>query len=225
MAEDPVLVPVLFKLPEGRVALDHEAKIYPSGRASNAPGSVDFWLLRDKLLSSKTGGDLVDFLNKCGYACVASDRNIKPSWELKELSPTLSNSLFELKRLLIAWMPLASNRWGKLKGRFDQKLLEYVCLGTGRHHALSATFGWSAEGEPSVAVFPSDPLEAIVITVHIDRLRKVRFKSCARRDCRKPFTLTSGHRRKYCEWYCGHLVSVRKSYQKKRQKQHQLEAQ
>jgi hypothetical protein len=150
---------------------------------------------------------------------VASEGLIARPWRPEYLSPTLSNYLFDLKRLLTEWMPLAGDRWRKLEGRFSAKLLEYVCLGTGRHHALAAAFGWSAEGQPSVTVVAHDPLEAIVITVHIDRLRHVRFKSCARPDCRKPFALSSRHHRMYCTWYCGHVVSGRNTYRRKRLKQ------
>ncbi len=46
-------------------------------------------------------------------------------------------------------------------------------------------------------------------TVLADVARGVRFKTCKRKDCRKPFPITSKHSRKFCSQYCGHLVSQR----------------
>src|SRR5579863_1805746 len=179
MTETAVLVPVLFKLPERPVVLGQRGEILGQVPGAKDDRKLDFWFLREKLLSSKTREDLVEFLNECGYGCVTRNQLITRPWTLEHLSPNLSDYLLNLKQLLIEWMPLPRDRWRKLQGRFSAKLLEYVCLGTGRSHALRATFGWSAAGEPSVTVFANDPLEAIVITVHIDRLRHVRFKSCA----------------------------------------------
>jgi len=52
---------------------------------------------------------------------------------------------------------------------------------------------------------------AIRMTVTIDLLRRLTFKTCARRDCGLPFPVTSKHRREYCSQYCAHLESVRRS--------------
>jgi hypothetical protein len=52
---------------------------------------------------------------------------------------------------------------------------------------------------------------AIRTTITIDFLNRVKFGVCARPDCRTPFPISSRHKRKYCEQYCGHLESVRRN--------------
>lgn len=51
-------------------------------------------------------------------------------------------------------------------------------------------------------------------TALADVARGIRFKTCQRRDCQKPFAITSEHTRKFCSQYCGHLVSLRKKREK-----------
>src|SRR5208283_179242 len=53
--------------------------------------------------------------------------------------------------------------------------------------------------------------DAIRMTVTIDLLKKLKFKTCARRDCDLPFPIQSKHKRKYCTQYCAHLESVRRN--------------
>jgi hypothetical protein len=50
----------------------------------------------------------------------------------------------------------------------------------------------------------------LIATVLSDIARGIRFKTCKRKDCQKPFPLESEHKRDYCEQYCGHLDSVRR---------------
>ena len=217
MSDDLLLVPIRVELPKKPAVLGPKGNVLGEHPTARRKEKQDFWLLREKLLDSRTDADLVEFLNECCYACVNNDLIMRPL-KLEHLSPSLAKYLHELKDLLMKWMPLGPRSWHKLEGRFSKSLLEYVCLGTGRHHSLTAAFGWSRDGAPTVTVFAHDEIEAIILTVHIDHLRRVRFKSCARPDCRKPFRLTSRHRRLYCGPYCGHLVAVRNSYRNKLRK-------
>jgi hypothetical protein len=50
---------------------------------------------------------------------------------------------------------------------------------------------------------------AICMTTTIDLLHQLKFKICARPDCRAPFRLESKHERSYCSQYCAHIESVR----------------
>jgi hypothetical protein len=52
---------------------------------------------------------------------------------------------------------------------------------------------------------------AILMTVTCDLLRRLKFKTCSRPDCRLPFALQTKHKRKFCSQYCAHLESVRRS--------------
>ena len=56
----------------------------------------------------------------------------------------------------------------------------------------------------------TDTYHMLLATVFADVARGIRFKTCKRKDCQKPFAIESAHKRKYCGQYCGHLVSQRK---------------
>jgi hypothetical protein len=71
---------------------------------------------------------------------------------------------------------------------------------------LSFELAKVAEGLVSIA----NARQMLSATVFADLSRKIRFKSCRRRDCQKPFPIESEHTRKFCSQYCGHLVSQRR---------------
>jgi hypothetical protein len=52
--------------------------------------------------------------------------------------------------------------------------------------------------------------QMLFATVLADVARGIRFKTCKRKDCGKPFPIESEHTRMFCSQYCGHLVSQRK---------------
>lgn len=60
--------------------------------------------------------------------------------------------------------------------------------------------------------------DAILSTIFIDRLRKLRFKVCSRPDCATIYELTSRHKRKFCSYDCAHLMTVRRSRKGKKKK-------
>ena len=76
-------------------------------------------------------------------------------------------------------------------------------------------------GESGTLVGEAEALntfDAILSTIFIDRLRKLRFKVCARPDCATIYELTSRHKRKFCSYDCAHLMTVRRSRKGKKQK-------
>jgi hypothetical protein len=66
------------------------------------------------------------------------------------------------------------------------------------------------EQYPHYLLRASNCQTAILNAILIDLLRKVKFRLCARPDCRAPFAIESKHRRDYCSQYCAHLESVRR---------------
>lgn len=58
----------------------------------------------------------------------------------------------------------------------------------------------------------------LLATVIADLMSGTRFKTCQRRDCRKPFSIKSRHKRRFCCTYCGHLDSLRKIRAKQKQR-------
>jgi hypothetical protein len=53
--------------------------------------------------------------------------------------------------------------------------------------------------------------EAIEATITFDFLQGTKFRLCALKDCRVPFKLESGHKRRFCMQYHAHLASVRRN--------------
>jgi hypothetical protein len=67
-------------------------------------------------------------------------------------------------------------------------------------------------GKAATGVIPlDDAFRMLLATVFIDAVRGIRFKVCARKDCRKPFPLESKHKKKFCCWYCAHITTVRRN--------------
>jgi hypothetical protein len=76
---------------------------------------------------------------------------------------------------------------------------------------------WSSTPEyPYLKFITDDAQIAVRMAVHLDVLRRLKFKICARPDCALPFQLSSKHRRKYCSQYCAHLESVRRNRKHRR---------
>jgi hypothetical protein len=65
-------------------------------------------------------------------------------------------------------------------------------------------------------VFPS-----ILATVQFKLAQGAKFRTCARKDCRLPFEVTSRHARRFCTQYCAHITSLRqlRRLNKKRSKE------
>jgi hypothetical protein len=53
--------------------------------------------------------------------------------------------------------------------------------------------------------FPS-----ILATIQFKLAQGAKFRTCARKDCRLPFEVTSRHTRRFCTQYCAHITSLRR---------------
>jgi hypothetical protein len=62
----------------------------------------------------------------------------------------------------------------------------------------------------------------LLATVLADIVRGIRFDTCKRKDCGKPFAIESEHKRHFCSQYCGHLVSLRKKRLEKKKRRKSL---
>ncbi len=74
------------------------------------------------------------------------------------------------------------------------------------------------KGQPRVILTTTTFMEALLLTLSVDRALGAKVRKCARPDCGVMFSNTSAHKRKYCQWYCGHIESVRKQRRKAKQK-------
>jgi len=66
---------------------------------------------------------------------------------------------------------------------------------------------------PHAVIQPITGRELLVATTQVDLVTGARFQVCQRTDCGISF---SGRRRKFCQWYCGHIESVRAHREKAR---------
>jgi len=57
----------------------------------------------------------------------------------------------------------------------------------------------------------TDAYHAMLATVFFDVARGIRFRTCEREDCGKPFPLENKHEKKFCCWYCAHITTVRRN--------------
>jgi len=136
------------------------------------------------------------------------------AWRLRDallkLEPTSSNVLAFL------------NRWGRWTYDDYTQLHEILDFRKKiRRALLSPPDEWLSGYEsnvdpltrsqyPNLSIHTDICVEAIRATVTLDLLRKTKFKTCLRSDCRQPFQVTSRHWRKYCCQYCAHLESLRR---------------
>jgi hypothetical protein len=121
------------------------------------------------------------------------------------------------------------NKWGTWSSALYVELGDIIRLQKAVRDALmSPPARWFAEHfrfprlpahlaeYPFLALITDSCEDAIRMTVTIDLLRRLKFKTCARSDCKLPFAIESRHKRRFCSQYCAHLVSVRKNRQKRR---------
>jgi hypothetical protein len=70
--------------------------------------------------------------------------------------------------------------------------------------------------EPRVVITTATLVDAVLLSILIDRVKKLRVQKCARPDCGVLFSVGSGHERKYCERNCAHVESVRRDRERKK---------
>jgi hypothetical protein len=78
------------------------------------------------------------------------------------------------------------------------------------HSANEFTMSFELMDVAAGVVTITNARHMLFATVLADLARSIRFKTCARTDCGKPFPIENKHKRKFCTQYCGHLVSQRK---------------
>jgi hypothetical protein len=85
---------------------------------------------------------------------------------------------------------------------------------SGKHDDFQVRFERSKDGKWRLILTTATFLDALLLTLSVDELQGAKVRKCARADCGVSFSITGGHKRKYCTWYCGHIESVRRSRRK-----------
>lgn len=220
LREELNLVPVFDRDAEGHVQGKIEKIAEP-------------WELRDKFFRMKHEETAaIEFLNEVGVWSAVKDKRV-PEWARAaglELSGAFGYQFFfgwaqpitfeQLWRHQEHWRTLLLNP-KNLRKEFgpappeDAAPFEKVdfAMKADFQNSLSIHMEWqrkrpdSKEEIPSGVVQPITFRELLNATTHVDLLSRARFYVCQRPDCAIPFT---GRKRKFCEWYCGHITDVRK---------------
>jgi hypothetical protein len=92
----------------------------------------------------------------------------------------------------------------------DAQVLFQFLAGAGMAPYLHAGFNWGPEGRPAVTVFTDSPMEAIGISIHIDRNFSARqWVECAKASCPNSFERKKSSER-YCSDRCADYVTTNK---------------
>ena len=173
---------------------------------------LDAWKVREDFLSLKGEADFLGFLNRVGgfSAGMAPDSGL---WDL--------NDLKGWQRVFRGFLKCSPAMWPNYlvaletaSPGFNARLIAMevdLCFKT----RLRIWLSWQRR---SAVIRVAEAVSAILVTIYIDHLRGLRFRFCARRDCRRPFEITSRHKRKYCQQYCAHLESLRRMRNRRRRK-------
>jgi hypothetical protein len=160
-----------------------------------ATKSADAWEMRSEFLKlTLTPEEILIFLNSWGPW-----RSWDPSSDNCYRSARLNEIVSSHKRWIKALLS-PPERWYPYAGW---------------SHSVTARVGF-----PPFWVSADGCKTAIDTTITIDFLNGASFAVCGRPDCNgaKYFAITSGHLRKYCSQYCGHIESVRRGREAKRRK-------
>ena len=168
---------------------------------TRSPTELDPWSVRKEFLELKRDqrANLEQFLKSTGAFCWINDYRPLSEEEIWVIQGILQKELLTPRaadpaRSLDPWS------WS-----FADTIRKRISA-----YELNAVIRLQ-DGELVGLMQESTTLDAILCTIVVDRVRKFRFKICARSECGKIYELTSRHRRKYCSFACAHLVAVRSS--------------
>jgi hypothetical protein len=183
--------------------IGHDFRMFPDVVVRTQPADLlsDFdiageavWALRADFLTAQSPTAMLTFL------CRTGPFSGRKEWPQSDLCGW--------QQIIRKLMTRSRRRWSALA------LSDYAKEVIHRSRKMTIEL-WRSDGGAALVAF--NTLEALLATVHVDQLRGARFKFCARPDCRRPFDLTSRHKRKYCSDECGHLMAVRAARARARQ--------
>ncbi|UVT19827.1 MAG: hypothetical protein H8K03_18900 [Nitrospira sp.] len=177
-------------------------------------GNLDGWEIRNRFLRLRhTESAALDFLHDIGiwdtYA-LSDRRRLMPTsvfldgplglWDLQE---RWRRRLATPKRLKSLFTPPTT------ENRLDASDPFFELSFGNPFFELTFRVEWQAN-QPIGVIETISGIQLLKATLLIDLMRCANFRICARPDCGIPFSVTSNHEKKYCEWYCGHIESVRR---------------
>jgi hypothetical protein len=103
--------------------------------------------------------------------------------------------------------------------RLIQGSLNALAQHTGALHDFHVRFEPASNGKSRLVFTTATFLDALLLTLSVDQVQGAKVRKCERPDCGISFSVTGRRKRKYCEWYCGHIESVRKQRRKNKRGQ------
>jgi hypothetical protein len=176
-------------------------------RAPGVATTFDPWEMRNKFFRLKPGDSeaLISFLQTAGLFEAAGRTFLgkEPNAEKRAITTT-NDGQFETRYLE---KMSEEHIWGL------QRLLNGALRNLAGHTGKYSDFQVQivhAKGGPKVILTTTTFLDSLLLTLAVDKVQGAKVRKCARPDCGVLFSTTGGHKRKYCQWYCGHIQSVRK---------------
>jgi len=163
------------------------------------PAELDPWSVRKEFLELKHDqrAKLEEFLKSTVSFCWIDDYRPLSEREIWEIQWILQQELLNRR----ATKPASpSDPWSR---SFADTIRARI-----GHYGLDLLVQLQ-DGEFVGLMRESTALDAILCSIVVDRVRKFRFKICARSECGAIYELTSRHRRMYCSYRCAHLIAVR----------------
>ena len=206
------------------ISQDMERKLTPIGNP---------WELRNQFFRMKHDEKAAfEFLNQVGVWRAHADPHVSASAGRMLLSGAFGHRLFFGRALPLTLEELWShqNHWANLLRTPSQLRAEFGCvpaddappfekadfsLKANLNNTLPIHMEWG-RGSPHAVIQPITGWELLIATTQVDLVTGAPFQVCQRKDCGISF---SGRRRKYCQWYCGHIESVRAHREKGRKQE------
>jgi hypothetical protein len=172
------------------------------------------WACRDAFFALPEGDNekLLEFLGDVG---VWSNLELESHW-----SDEVTQHIREGHPVPIDLVSVWRFREGLLDALLDKKSFKETyatprprnttASGILREPRTEFRLGFELGNVASGVITTTDARHMLLSTVFADVARGIRFKTCRREDCLRPFPITSDHERRFCSQYCGHLVSQRK---------------
>jgi hypothetical protein len=191
----------------------------------------DPWELRNQFFRMKHDEKAAfEFLNEVGVWRAHEDPHVSESAGRMLLSGSFGHRLFFGRALPLTLEQLWSDQdhWAKLvrsrsllRAEFGPapsdavppfEKLEFSSK-INLTNTLPLHMEWDRGGSPHAVIQPITGRELLIATTQVDLVTGADFQVCQRKDCGISF---SGRNRKYCQWYCGHIESVRAHREKER---------
>ncbi len=149
---------------------------------------IDPWQLRDRFLALDLTArpEIVDFLDTAGYFHDAGNLFLIPKEELELWR--------QRQRALRDWM---SPNWKVLKGNHAAAIVEPMTRGSGIAGCFSSALHFE-DGVPVLVIFVASGWEAIVATIHIDKLLNLKFTRCTECGIPIPSRSAAGQPLRFC---------------------------